>query len=162
MARAAKLVIHSSSLFFPLSGPCQMSGRPPPTGPRALRTSLPPGSAPGQPPTHPHHHPIQHPSQPSRQQSSLSPPSLNPRFGSIPTGPRSLTNGLHRPPPTAPKQLLSNSLYSQQNLPGPSTPNGISSHAPQSTRHPSSVNDKRPGPASRGLDSGVITFLLPL
>lgn len=157
--------IASYVLLFSLSassGPCQMSGKAPPTGPRALRASLPPGSAPGQPPTHPHHHQLQHPSPPSRQQSSLSNHPLNSRFSSIPTGPRSLVNGLHRAPPTAPKQLLNSSHYSQQSVPGPSMPNGISSHAIQSGRHPISINGKRSDPASGRSDSGVITFLLPL
>ncbi|KAF9444890.1 hypothetical protein P691DRAFT_636558, partial [Macrolepiota fuliginosa MF-IS2] len=124
-----------------------MSGKAPPTGPRALRASLPPGSAPGQQPAH-------LPSQP-RQQSALP---LTSRFGPIPTGPRSLTNGLHRAPPTAPKQLLHGSHYAPQNTPGSSTPNALSSHALQSARHPISINGKRPDTASARSDSGVITF----
>ncbi|XP_006455264.1 hypothetical protein AGABI2DRAFT_121197, partial [Agaricus bisporus var. bisporus H97] len=122
-----------------------MSGRPPPTGPRALRAPILPGAPPGQSPalspTLPSAHPPTHGAHSPQLPAAL--PPGPPRFTAIPTGPRSLVNGPSRPPPKGPKHST------------PPTPTLV----PPSSRHaPSSAAEKRPAGASRAMDSGVIPF----
>lgn len=118
-----------------------MSGKAPPTGPRALLGSLQQhqqyqtassSSQPLNPPL---------PPQPQTPQSSPITLSATPvkRIGAVPpTGPRSLTNG--RQPPPCPKQLL-NGRTSPTNS---SLTMSTGPHALQSNRHPISIKGKIP------------------
>lgn len=153
----AQSAISSSFCFFSCRNGRRarsMSGKAPPKGPRALLSSLPavsPLAAPAinQPPPQ-----QQQPHRPSA--TSLSQPSAAPK--PIPTGPRIFRDSAFaKLPPAGPKNHSTNG-YS--NVAGPSTPNGLGSHALQSNRHPISIKGKKPDTATSWSNTGVNTFFI--
>ncbi|KAF8653398.1 hypothetical protein AX16_003970 [Volvariella volvacea WC 439] len=137
-----------------------MSGKAPPTGPRALLGGIRATSPVVPAPLHSaqalsqHQQPQLQPQLLSQRPQLSSPATPFNRIGATPpTGPRSLTNGLHaRPPPPAPKNLLNGHPTPPA---GPSALTGLRPSSPQS-RH--QVKGKKPDsttpwPASSGWQS---------
>jgi len=137
-----------------------MSGKAPPTGPRALRVTdqgsssgsasssspaiAPPLTSPKQPQLHP---------QPPKVQSSSTSAHSGSRIGAAPpTGPRSLQANNHARQPPGSKHLF-NGHSNPLNSGGA---NGLASHALQMNRHPISIKGKK---RDLGLNAGVCHFV---
>lgn len=124
-----------------------MSGKAPPTGPRALLGSMAASSVASSSSSSTSHQGSQS-LQPTRPQAATVTLAQNKRIGATPpTGPRSLINGAHaRPPPPGPKSLLNNGHTGHLNssAANSSLPNGLNAHALQSNRHPISIKGKKP------------------